>query len=123
MSEENTKTAKEKWLDIAEVIDAYRVIPRIILFGVMALCVYTMVWFFGLTATAVITCDPTLMKILMDSGVSLEGAKALACTTSSYVGGPTTQHVTFATAIVGGLASAVFGFYANTGRKWKKPGE
>ena len=112
--------SKQKWLDLAEIIDAHRIIPRLLLLAVSCLVGYTMLWFFGIHMTPVIACDPTLIQILLDHGQNIDLARELACKTTAYVGGPTTQHVTFATAIVGGLASAVFGFYANTGRNWKQ---
>lgn len=115
--------SKQKWLDIAEIIDSHRIIPRLLLAGVCVLVVYTMTWFFGIEMIAITSCDSALIQILLDNGHSLELAKELACNVTGFTGGPTTQHVTFATAIVGGLASAVFGFYTNTGRKWKKKEE
>lgn len=39
---------KQRWLDIAEVIDALRIVPRLMLIVYTALLIYTSFWFFGL---------------------------------------------------------------------------
>ena len=108
---------KQTYLDWAEVINAYRLIPRVLVAGVAWIVYITIQHFFGITMVPVTTCDAALIQVLIDNGKDLEAAERLACSVTDYVGGPTTQHVTFATAIVGGLATAVFGLYTNSGKK------
>jgi hypothetical protein len=47
---------KQRWLDIAEIIDAYRVVPRILLFGWM---VFYMYYTWGLTEMFFAITAPT----------------------------------------------------------------
>ena len=110
-------SAKEKWLTVAEVIDGYRVVPRLFLalYGVLVYNLYT--WFTSIETAAQQACDAALIKILLDHGEKLEAAQALACSVSGVTGGPTTEQAAFVTAIIG-LATGVFGFYASTGKKW-----
>jgi hypothetical protein len=114
---ETKKTIKDRFLDVAELIDAYRVVPRLflIVYGYMIYNVYR--WFTAIETAVQTKCDAALIQVLIDHGKTLEYAEALACTVVDMVGGPTTAQTTFVTTIVG-LSTAVFAFYANTGRSW-----
>lgn len=39
---------KEKWLAVAEIVDAFRVVPRLVLIGFSVLCYKAFVWATGL---------------------------------------------------------------------------
>lgn len=110
---------KKHLLTLAELIDAFRIVPRLflIMYGILVYNLYT--WFISLETIVQEKCDAALIKILIDSGESLEAAKLLACQVNDVVGGPTSPQAAFVTAIIG-LASAAFGFYLNTGRKWSE---
>lgn len=82
--------SKQQWLDIAEVIDALRIVPRVVLFGYCWWTVHTVAvvlnWYMAL---------PPTERTLESSG--LAGAVVTAIT---------------------GLASWALKVYVNTGRKW-----
>ena len=112
-------TKKEKFLVVAEIFDAYRVVPRAILalYGVLLYSLYT--WFTAIETLVQTTCDAALLKILVDMGETVVAAQQLACTVSGMVGGPTTAQAAFVATVVG-VAAPIFAFYANTGRVWGK---
>jgi len=58
-----------------------------------------------------------MLKLLLDSKIDLEQAKALACSIVDVVGGPTAAQSAFVTTITG-LSAGIFGLYTATGRKW-----
>lgn len=121
MSEEQSKPTqkvKEKCVDVAEVVDAWRVFPRLFVL-LYAILVYKLfVWFKGIGTTLKTKCDSALIDVLVNNGMDIEKATNLACTVVESVGGPTNAQTTFVTAVTG-LATAIFGFYANSGRKWE----
>lgn len=67
------------------------------------------------------TCDNPILDTLIGGGVDPDRAMELACTVSDVVGGPTTEQTIFVTGIIG-LATAIFGLYVRTGRKWDEKG-
>lgn len=78
-------------LCFAEFIDAWRIIPRflVLLYGVL---IYkTVSWYMNL--------QPYLLN-------------------DTIIEVPTTQHAALITAVVG-ISGAIFGLYANSGRKWE----
>lgn len=115
--EEDKPTIKSRLLDLAEIIDAFRVIPRAFLavYGVLVYNLYT--WFIGIATSVKTSCDAALIETLLKNGVDLAQAQEVACTVVDIVGGPTTAQAAFVTTIVG-LSAAVFGLYANSGRGW-----
>lgn len=102
----------------AEIIDAFRVVPRVLvaLYGMMVLKL--IVWYRNMEPVDKLECDNTILNTLIDTGISPERAMELACVVVDVVGGPTTEQTAFATAIIG-LSTAIFGFYVNSGRKWE----
>ena len=109
--------SKEKWLNIAEVFDAYRTVPRLFLlmYGMLVYQLYT--WFVAMQTHVQTACDNALIKLLLESGIDIDTAQDVACTVVGSIGGPTTQQTGFVTAIIG-LASVIFMFYINSGRNW-----
>lgn len=106
-------------LSIAELIDAFRIVPRFILtmYGILIYQLY--LWFTSIETLVQNKCDAALLQILMDHGETLISAQNLACQVVDHVGGPTTAQTAFVTTVVG-LSTPLFAFYANTGKKWKK---
>lgn len=115
-------TLRERFLGYAEMIDAYRMVPRlfITLYGVLVYKLYT--WYTSIETVVQQTCDAALIKILIEGGESIIVAQQLACQISDVIGGPTTAQTTFVTTVIG-LATPLFAFYANTGRKWGSKSE
>lgn len=94
---------RKRHLAWAEFVDAWRIIPRgvVILYGWMLFEVLR--WYINLKHTMIPGCDVTVLaeKCIMEA--------------------PTTQHAALVTAVVT-IAAPIFGFYANTGRKWDDKG-
>lgn len=118
----NKLTKKEKFLVVAEVFDAYRVVPRAILalYGALLYNLYT--WFTAIETLVQTACDAALLKILVDMGETVVAATQLACTVSGMVGGPTTAQTAFVATVVG-VAAPIFAFYTSTGRNWSEKKE
>lgn len=97
-------------LSIAEALDAWRIVPRILIALYSYLLYKVVAWYM------------TLAPTMLDGCISQN-------TIDCIVQAPTTQHAALVTAVVS-IAAAVFGLYATTGKKWngfvfwkKKPDE
>lgn len=103
MDLEKINAYRRKHLAWAEFVDAWRIIPRgvVILYG---FALYQVVsWYINLRHMMIPGCD---IKILAEKCI---------------MEAPTTQHAALVTAVVA-IAAPIFGFYANTGRKWEDKG-
>lgn len=96
---------------VAEFVDAFRIIPRAIVAGYSFLLWYVVQWYVKLEPYVLEGCDPETL--------------GNAC----LIMAPTTQHAALVSTVVG-IAAAVFGLYAGSGKKWngftewkKKPPE
>jgi len=86
-------------LALAELFDAWRLIPRAIVGGYGYLLYYMVIeWYTKLA--------PYMLEGCVSETV-----------TDCIVQAPTSQHSALVIAIVG-IAAPIFGFYANTGKKW-----
>ena len=92
-------TIKQRILTVAELFDAWRVYPRLMVVGYAYLLCTIIVWYMSL--------EP----YIMDNCISEDITKCI-------VEAPTTQHAALVTAVVG-IAAALFGLYTSSGRKWK----
>ena len=92
-----------KVLTSAELFDAWRVVPRILVGAYGWMCWEIVAWYMKLKPAIIEGCD-----------VSVLGDLCL-------YDAPTTQHAALVTVIVGASA-AVFGLYTNTGRSWTTGG-
>ena len=111
------KELKDRLLLFAEIVDAWRTIPRILV-ACYALMVFILInWYRGMSTVEQTECDNDILQTLIDSGVDPVEATELACTVIGVTGGPTPEQTAFATAIIG-LSTAIFAFYVNSGRKW-----
>jgi len=97
-------------LAIAEWLDAWRIIPRAVIAGYTFLMWYVIQWYMKLTPYIIEDCDAESFGSIC------------------VVLAPTTQHAALVSTVVG-IAAAVFGLYAGSGKKWngftewkKKPG-
>ena len=84
---------------IAEWIDAWRLIPRAVIAGYTFLLWYVIQWYMKLEPYILEGCDPETL--------------GNAC----LILAPTTQHAALVSTVVG-IAAAVFGLYAGSGKKW-----
>lgn len=107
MKAKDTKTQIDRIrlrvLTSAELFDAWRTIPRVLVAAYGYLCWVIVSWYMGLEPTLIEGCD---IKALGDLCISQA---------------PTTQHASLVTVMVGASA-AVFGLYTNTGRSWSTGG-
>lgn len=85
-------------LALAEMIDSWRVVPRLLLAGYAYLLYKTISWYMAL--------EPYMLE-------GCKSDKIIDC----IVQAPTTQHAALLTAVVG-IAGAIFGLYTASGRKW-----
>lgn len=104
-------------LALAESFDAWRVIPRAILVVYSALVLNLYLWFKSIPTFVQERCDTAMLKMLLDTGITLEDAKLMACSIVDVVGGPTAAQSAFVTTITG-LSAGIFGLYTATGRRW-----
>lgn len=97
-----------KWrlmhLAAAEAVDAWRLVPRIMVAGYAYMLAYIVYWYMQLKPYVIEKCLETLGS---------DAANAALCVVQE----PSTQHTAFVTAVVG-ISAGVFGFYANSGRQW-----
>ena len=92
-----------KVLTSAELFDAWRVVPRLLVAAYGWLCWEIVAWYMDLKPAIIAGCDiQTLGELCLYDA-------------------PTTQHAALVTVMVG-AAAAVFGFYTNTGRSWTTGG-
>ncbi len=105
----NIDTWRKGHLAVAEWIDAWRLVPRLLV-AAYAWVMYSVIkWYMAL--------EPKM----------IEGCTAELAATCVY-NAPSTQHAALVTAVVG-IGAAVFGVYASSGKKWNgfthwnKPGE
>lgn len=89
---------RKSYLAFAEALDAFRVVPRILLVAYGYLVYFTVDWFVKL--------EPYM----------LEGCK-VEDMSQCIVQAPTTQHAALVSVVVG-AAAVVIGLYQNSGRKW-----
>lgn len=106
-------------IQFAEVLDAWRVVPRILvaLYGLLVYRIYQ--WYKGIETSEKMECDNTVLNTLIENGLDPTRAMELTCTVVDVVGGPTTEQTVLVTSVMG-LATAIFGFYVNTGRSWDR---
>jgi hypothetical protein len=99
MDLKNIDTWRKGHLAIAEWIDSWRIIPRMLVMGYAYAMWKIITWYMTLEPTMVKDCD---IKLLAEHCV---------------VQAPSTQHAALVTATIG-IAAAVFGLYAASGKKW-----
>ena len=90
---------RKRHLMFAEMIDAWRLIPRGVVAGYIWLMAYTILWYMGLEPYMLDGCNVELLK------------------GDCVINAPTTQHTSLITAVAG-LGVGIFGFYAKSGRNW-----
>lgn len=106
-------------LHLAEAVDAWRVVPRMILVCYAWLVNQLYLWYTKIPTYVQEKCDAAVLQMFTEAGMELEKAQNLACTVIDVVGGPTPAQSAFVTTIIG-LSTGIFGLYASTGRKWDK---
>lgn len=101
MFSKDVDTYRRRHLAVAEFVDAWRVVPRLLVVGYIWLLVHVTTWYMDLRPYLLDGCD-----------VSKLGKECL-------VQAPSTQHAALITAIVG-VAAAIFGLYTSSSKKWDR---
>jgi len=104
-------------LQLAEAVDAWRLVPRLILVCYAWLVHELYLWYTKIPTYVQEKCDAAVIQLFVDAGMELAKAQQLACTVIDVVGGPTAAQSAFVTTIIG-LSTGIFGLYASTGRRW-----
>lgn len=95
----NIDTWRKGHLAIAEMIDAWRIIPRLLVTGYGWVVYKVVVWYMNVKPEIIEGCNVELLKEVC------------------VIQAPSTQHAALVTAVIG-ISAAIFAFYTNTGRKW-----
>ena len=104
-------------LKSAELIDALRVVPRLVL-GLYAAGLYWILdWYTNYELQYVTNCDSATMNVLLREGVPIKEARDIACSVAEVIGHPTGYTVLVSTVV--GAAAIVFGLYTKSGRNWE----
>jgi len=94
---------KQMLMDAAEIMDAWRVVPRALVTGYAILVVKVVIWYMNLEPSIPSDLKP-FIQTASDASLAIHDQ-------------PSTQHAALVTAVIG-FGAAVFGLYANTGRRW-----
>lgn len=114
--EEDGSKAMVRILKVSEVMDAMRVVPRIILFGYMYVVYQIVQWYIDFELQMKTSCDSSTLKVLLDSGMDALQAQGIACSVTEVIGHP--NGYTAIVTVMVGAAAVVFGLYSNSGRSW-----
>ena len=107
---------EKMWLKVAEIIDAYRLFPRILIIAWMWSVGVTLDWYIDFPTIPVIECNERMFKEAIESGANIDSAESMACRQTGVVDRPTGYTALLSVLI--GASAGVFGLYTNTGRKW-----
>lgn len=103
----NPAKIKATFLTWAEMVDAWRIIPRAILVAYSWMLLKVITWYMSLEPYF-----PDEVKQLVANQTVITPE-----ITALMVQAPTTQHAALVTAVIG-ISAAIFGLYSNSGRKW-----
>ena len=95
----NIDTWRKGHLAVAEFVDAWRVIPRLLVAGYGWVVYKVVTWYMAIEDKLIEGCNVDILKE--------------AC----VIQAPNTQHAALVTAVIG-ISAAIFAFYTNTGKKW-----
>lgn len=91
-------TYRKAQLAVAEMVDAWRVVPRLLVAGYSYLIYIVVKWYMTLEPKMIEGCVSNVVK-------------------DCIYDAPTTQHAALVTTLVG-ISAAVFALYTNSGKKW-----
>jgi len=111
MSESNT--IYKKLSKISEILDNFRVIPRLLLAGYGFLVYKLYNWITSIPTYINEKCNEAMVEILIRSNIPIDKVHELSCTVDGVAGGPTLEQAALATTIIG-LSTAIFGLYVNS---------
>ena len=109
---------KKWWIGLAEIIDAFRLVPRVILCLYAWLVHYVIVWYMSYPLRDIVKCDSATLGVLLHNKIDIETAKAISCQVTDVMSHPTGYTILMSAVI--GAAAIVFALYSNSGRRWVK---
>lgn len=106
---------------VAEAIDVWRVVPRLIIMAYTGMLWGLVKWFTSATTIEQIQCDSGMVLEMLRLGVDINVIQTLACSVTQLivVAPPTAVHAAFAS-VVAGLSTTVFALYTTAGKDWTK---
>lgn len=104
-------------LVVAEFIDSFSIIPRLIVASYGVMVVHAFLWFKSIATYPVYKCDAAVLRIFIDAKIDVHQAQSIACQITEIAGGPTTAQTALVTAVFG-LAPIMFGLYVQTGPRY-----
>ena len=105
-------------MKLAERIDAYRIFPRVVLLLYVILVGSVVDWYLNFNVKYTKDCDHQTLELLLEKDVKLERAEQTACTVTGVVGRPMGYTALVSTIV--GAGAGIFGFYVNSGRRWRE---
>lgn len=111
---------KKWWIGLAEIIDSFRIGPRLILAVYVYLVYYVVDWYMSYPLKDVTKCDSATLGVLLHNKIDLTVARDISCQVVDVVPHPTGYTLLMSAVI--GAAAIVFGLYSNTARRWGKDG-
>jgi len=114
--ETNVDKYRQWHLAAAEMIDAWRIFPRLIVAGYATLIGYVVIKFAKFDYIEKVDCTASVMQVLLDKNISIDRATEIACNVTDIIGPP--DSITTILGILVGASAAVFGLYVNSGKKW-----
>lgn len=106
----------EKYYKLSELIDIFRIIPRLMILYYTGLLVYLVNWYTNIEKYVQYKCDETVLQLLLDHGETIIKAQEMACTVINVTGGPSTAETTFVSALI---SLPVFKFFVDSAKLWK----
>lgn len=92
----NIESFRRCQLAAAEMIDAWRIFPRLMVICYMVLVYDVVTWYMSIETKILTDCPPDLLGCIVEA--------------------PSNQHAMLVTSVIG-FSAAIFGFYANTGKR------
>ena len=89
---------RQMYVTLAEMLDAFRIFPRLLVAGYTVLLYVVVRWYMDLETFMLPGCESEVV-------------------TQCIVESPTNQHAVLVTAVIG-ISAAIFGLYTTSGKKW-----
>ena len=102
---------------IAKYLDMFRIFPRMVLVVYTVGLIMSVNWYISYKEVPEIKCDAAVMQVVLNKGESIKTAELLACRQVGVIGRPVGYTALIPTMF--GAGAVFFGFYTNSGWKWK----
>lgn len=109
------------WSTLARTLDMFRVFPRLVLLVYVIGLMISFNWYISFDIKPQIECEAQVLEVILDKGYNLDDAKEIACKQVGSIGRPTGYTALLSTMF--GAGAVIFGFYTNSGWRWKPKDE